>query len=229
MAKALKASAALLNPEPCCALCDACGGRLQDVLSQDCKAFLNAIIHCGRCTNAFDRPLYAKPCTVCTGQGGVLYVKPVQASHVMHKPWFKGGVLGSTTTCKVSVAGQSKHTITGHGPDPLFTEALEFLLGAVLHCYLDAPMAWQRGMLCHALSPNSQVACIYDSCLHISECRRVLCRVAHFIRCAGESPTEQTILRFCAKPAVNRPCSRHCLAPQVPVHPSSTAHVISDD
>lgn len=68
----------------------------------------------------------------CVVQGGVLYVKPVQASHVMHKPWFKGGVLGSTTTCKVTIAGQCKHTITGHGPDPIFTEALEFLLGMLL-------------------------------------------------------------------------------------------------
>ncbi|KAK9807354.1 hypothetical protein WJX73_005591 [Symbiochloris irregularis] len=80
-------------------------------------------------TAAEDQHLKLSKEVVNTLKGGVLYVKPVQASHVMHKPWFKGGVLGSTTTCKVSVAGQSKHTITGHGPDPIFTEPLEFLLG----------------------------------------------------------------------------------------------------
>ena len=62
-------------------------------------------------------------------QGGVLFVKPRQATHVMHKPWFKGGVLGSSSTCKVTCAGITKHSVAGRGADPIFSEALEFLLG----------------------------------------------------------------------------------------------------
>ena len=62
-------------------------------------------------------------------QGGVLFVKPRQAHHVLHKRWYKGGLLGSTTTCKITCAGTTKLTVTGQGPDPIFTEPLEFLLG----------------------------------------------------------------------------------------------------
>lgn len=62
-------------------------------------------------------------------RGGVLYVRPKQGHHVLHKRWYKGGLLGTTTTCKVRVADMTKQTVTARGPDPLFTEPLEFLLG----------------------------------------------------------------------------------------------------
>ena len=63
-------------------------------------------------------------------QGGVLYVKPKQAHKLRHKPWIKGRFLGTTSTVKVTVCGVSKHTVTAKGEDPLFGEALEFMLGA---------------------------------------------------------------------------------------------------
>lgn len=56
-------------------------------------------------------------------------MRPKQGHHVLHKRWYKGGLLGTTTTCKVRVADMTKQTVTARGPDPLFTEPLEFLLG----------------------------------------------------------------------------------------------------
>ena len=62
-------------------------------------------------------------------QGGVLYVKPRQGRNLKHKNWYKGGVLPMSSSVKVEVAGQTKHTVASKGADPIFSEVLEFMLG----------------------------------------------------------------------------------------------------
>ncbi|BDA48413.1 Synaptotagmin-2 [Coccomyxa sp. Obi] len=62
--------------------------------------------------------------------GGVLYVRGRKAHNLVHKPWYKGGILKSTATLKVTVAGHSKKTISAQGSEPLFDDTLEFILGA---------------------------------------------------------------------------------------------------
>lgn len=62
-------------------------------------------------------------------QGGVLYVRGRKAHHLAHKPWYKGGILKSTATMKVSVAGHTKKSARVEGSEPLFGDTLEFILG----------------------------------------------------------------------------------------------------
>ena len=77
----------------------------------------------------------------------MLYVKPKQGRNLKHKSWYKGGVLPMTTSVKVTVSGTSKHTVASKGDDPIFSEVLEFMLGACCTlCSLEF-WGWQGSLL----------------------------------------------------------------------------------
>ena len=57
-------------------------------------------------------------------------MKPRQGRNLKHKSWYKGGVLPMSSCVKVEAGHQTKHTVASKGADPIFSEVLEFMLGA---------------------------------------------------------------------------------------------------